>query len=69
MGARRGESSHVFIPIAISAFILTFIFFFILIGLAFGMDKFKAMQVAKQKAVDGEDKNEVVEPLINYTAV
>jgi len=33
---------------------LTFVFFFILIGSAFGMDKIKAMQVAKDKLINGD---------------
>jgi hypothetical protein len=35
---------------------LTFIFFFILIGLAFAMDKYKAMQVEKaNKLAEGDE--------------
>jgi len=37
---------------------LTLIYFFILIGAAFGMDKFKSMQVAKEKALRGEKDDE-----------
>jgi|APSaa5957512535_1039671.scaffolds.fasta_scaffold35246_3 solute carrier family 8 (sodium/calcium exchanger) len=43
---------------------LTFVFFFILVGLAFGFDKYKAMQVEKDQ---GDATNAV--PVIEYSAV
>jgi len=46
---------------------LTFVFFFVLIGSAYGMDKYKAMKVAKEKLLSG-DKEEEQKPLINHTA-
>lgn len=45
---------------------LTLIFFFVLIGLAFGMDKYKAMQVEKEKLAKGE--HEKAPPVTKYTA-
>jgi len=48
---------------------LTFIFFFILIGTAFGMDKYKAMQVAAEKIANGDKKGDDDAPLIAYSAI
>jgi len=51
---------------------LTFIFFFVLIGSAFGMDKYKAMQVDKEKKLqmkEGEVEEDDNAPVIEYTPV
>ena len=50
---------------------LTFIFFFVLIGSAFGMDKYKEIQDKKKKVLEGKDieAEENGAPVIEYSPV
>lgn len=46
---------------------LTLVFFFVLIGSAFGMDKYKAIQVERERKNNGDKEDDG--PVIQYTAL